>query len=81
MPAITVEDTLVLARIPRPHADSSRPRPVTKIVAAHAAVEGGGFTIRRAFPGELSMADVDPFLLLDHMGPTINAPGEAKGAP
>jgi len=26
------------------------------------------------------MADADPFLLLDHAGPTLNGPGEAKGA-
>jgi redox-sensitive bicupin YhaK (pirin superfamily) len=27
------------------------------------------------------MAEADPFLLLDHAGPTMNDPGEAKGAP
>jgi redox-sensitive bicupin YhaK (pirin superfamily) len=27
------------------------------------------------------MTQADPFLLLDHAGPTLNAPGEAKGAP
>ena len=81
MPAITVEDTLVLPRIPQSDAKTSHPRPVAKVVTAYEAVEGGGFTIRRAFPGELSMAEADPFLLLDHMGPTFNAPGEAKGAP
>jgi redox-sensitive bicupin YhaK (pirin superfamily) len=26
------------------------------------------------------MAEADPFLLLDHAGPTLNGPGEAKGA-
>ena len=26
------------------------------------------------------MAEADPFLLLDHAGPTMNGPGEAKGA-
>ena len=81
MPAITVDDTLVLPRIPRPDVTTSRPRPVGKIVQAHRQTEGAGFVIRRPFPGELSMADADPFLLLDHVGPQVNQPNEAKGAP
>ena len=80
MPPVTVENTLVLARIPRPDLDSSRSRPVTRIVDAEAGSEGAGVPIRRAFPGALSMAEADPFLLLDHAGPTMNGPGEAKGA-
>jgi redox-sensitive bicupin YhaK (pirin superfamily) len=43
--------------------------------------EGAGFTVRRPFPAELSMVDADPFLLLDHIGPQINAPLETVGAP
>ena len=81
MPAITVDDTLVLPRIPRPDAETSRARPVAKVVTAHRAIEGAGFEIRRPFPGELSMAQADPFLLLDHGGPGVQGPGEAKGAP
>jgi quercetin 2,3-dioxygenase len=81
MPAITVDDTLVLPRIPRPDPAISGPRPVARVVTAQRATEGAGFSIRRPFPGELSMAEADPFLLLDHLGPQINAPGEAKGAP
>jgi len=81
MPAITVEDTLILPRIPRPDPTTSRARPVAKIVHAHAGTEGAGVPIRRAFPGQLSMTDAEPFLLLDHAGPTTNAPGESKGAP
>jgi quercetin 2,3-dioxygenase len=81
MPAITVDDTLVLPRIPRPDPSVSHPRPVAKVVTAHRQTEGGGFSVRRPFPGELSMADADPFLLLDQLGPQLNAPGEAKGAP
>ena len=50
-------------------------------MTAHRQTEGAGFTIRRPFPGGLSMAEADPFLLLDHLGPQVNAPGEAKGAP
>jgi redox-sensitive bicupin YhaK (pirin superfamily) len=81
MPAITVDDTLVLARVPRPDPATSRARPVAKVVTAHSQTEGAGFTISRPFPGVLSMADADPFLLLDHLGPQVNAPEEAKGAP
>src|SRR6476660_2285926 len=81
MPAITVDDTLVLPRSPRPDPALSRPRPVAKVVTAQRATEGAGFSIRRPFPGELSMAEADPFLLLDHLGPQINQPHEAKGAP
>jgi len=81
MPAITVDNTLVLPRIPRPDAAASIPRPVARVVTAHSQIEGGGFTIRRPFPGEVSMAEADPFLLLDHVGPQVNGPDEAKGAP
>ena len=81
MPAITVEDTLVLPRVPRPDVAVSAPRPVTRIVKAGRAVEGAGFSVRRPFPGLVPLVDVDPFLLLDHVGPTIAAPGEGKGAP
>jgi quercetin 2,3-dioxygenase len=81
MPAITVENTLVLPRIPRPDPAASTPRPVDRVVTSHAQVEGAGFEIRRPFPGELSLVDADPFLLLDHAGPQINAPGGASGAP
>jgi redox-sensitive bicupin YhaK (pirin superfamily) len=81
MPAVTVDNILVLPRVATPDLETSRPRPVSRIVAAHEAVEGAGFAIRRPFPGELSMAQADPFLLLDHAGPAVNGPGEAKGAP
>ena len=55
MPAITVDDTLVLPRIPRPDPTASRPRPVAKVVTAQRAIEGAGFSIRRPFPGGLSI--------------------------
>jgi len=81
MPAITVEDTLVLPRIPLPDPAVSRPRPVAEVVTAPRQTEGAGFTVRRPFPGSLSMAEADPFLLLDHLGPQVNGPDEARGAP
>ncbi len=43
-------------------------------------LEGGGFPVRRPFPThKLDM--LDPFLLLDHMGPVTWGPDEAIGAP
>jgi redox-sensitive bicupin YhaK (pirin superfamily) len=80
MPAVTVDDTLVLPRIPRPDPTRSRARPVVRVVGSHAGTEGAGVPIRRVFPGKLAISDADPFLLLDHAGPTLNGPGEAKGA-
>jgi quercetin 2,3-dioxygenase len=81
MPAITVDDTLVLSRLARPDPATSRPRPVAEVVTAHRQLEGAGFSVRRPFPGELSTAESDPFLLLDHLGPQVNGPQEAAGAP
>ena len=81
MPAITVDDTLVLPRVPRPDPAASTPRPVAEVITAPRQVEGAGFSVRRPFPGGLSLARSDPFLLLDHLGPQVNAPEEAVGAP
>ncbi|XP_077993445.1 uncharacterized protein LOC144447349 [Glandiceps talaboti] len=54
-------------------------RLVKEIITAREQREGGGFLIRRPIGGRLSM--VDPFLMLDHIGPTYHKPGEALGAP
>jgi redox-sensitive bicupin YhaK (pirin superfamily) len=55
-------------------------RPVVRVISAHRQREGGGFVVRRPFP-TAGMPLVDPFLLLDEMGPVDYAPGEAVGAP
>jgi quercetin 2,3-dioxygenase len=55
-------------------------REVSKVVTAHRQLEGGGFVVRRPFPGQ-QLDSVDPFLLIDEMGPVDYAPGEAVGAP
>jgi redox-sensitive bicupin YhaK (pirin superfamily) len=81
MPAVTVDDTLVLPRIPRLDPMTSRARPVVDVVTARPGVEGGGIPIRRPFPGDVPLTTADPFLLLDQAGPHRNGPGEAKGAP
>ncbi len=59
---------------------TTRVREIEKLLTAHKQREGGGFIVRRPFPG-LGMMAVDPFLLLDEMGPIDYAPGEAVGAP
>ncbi|MCU1378380.1 MAG: pirin [Acidimicrobiales bacterium] len=81
MPAISVDNPLVLPRIPRPDQSTTTARPVSRVVPAQHAIEGAGFEVYRPFPGGVSFAEADPFLLLDQMGPTDNGPGEAKGAP
>jgi len=55
-------------------------RKVERVITAHRQLEGGGFVVRRPFP-TAGLALVDPFLLLDEMGPAAYGPGEAKGAP
>ena len=55
-------------------------RPVREIVDGVQTLEGGGFPVRRPFPTE-RLDGVDPFLLLDQMGPVDWPPGEAIGAP
>jgi len=55
-------------------------RKVERVITAQRQLEGGGFVVRRPFPTE-GLPLVDPFLLLDEMGPVDYGPGEAKGAP
>src|SRR5689334_2007873 len=55
-------------------------RSVARVVPGIRTLEGAGFEVRRPFPTQL-LDEVDPFLLLDELGPADLAPGEAKGAP
>jgi redox-sensitive bicupin YhaK (pirin superfamily) len=55
-------------------------RTVERVVPAQRSLEGGGFPVRRPFPTQL-LDRVDPFLLLDEMGPVEWPPGQAVGAP
>ena len=55
-------------------------REISKIVSAHRQEEGGGFIVRRPVPTQ-GLVQVDPFLLIDEMGPADYGPGEAVGAP
>ena len=55
-------------------------RSIEKIIQTIKVLEGGGFPVRRPFPTD-ELDQVDPFLLLDHLGPIEWGPGEAIGAP
>jgi hypothetical protein len=79
MPAVTVDSTLELARVPEP-AQGARQRPVRSVTTAPAGFEGEGFPVRRAFAG-VSLSDLDPFIHMDQMGEVEYAPGEPKGTP
>jgi len=54
--------------------------PIKKIVQSQAVREGAGVLVHRAFPTR-EMDYFDPFLLLDEMGPTEFASGQATGFP
>jgi len=59
---------------------SSTSRAVARVIAAMQTMEGDGMDVMRPFPaGTLSY--IDPFLLLDRLGPVTFAPGAAKGFP
>jgi redox-sensitive bicupin YhaK (pirin superfamily) len=79
MPAVTVEDILVLPEIAPPPAEA-RLRPVRSVTTAPSGFEGEGFPVRRAFAG-VAMSELDPFVHMDQMGEVEYAPGEAKGTP
>jgi len=55
-------------------------RKIKQIIDSISVLEGGGFPVRRPFPTQ-DVDNIDPFLLLDHMGPKEWRPGEAIGAP
>jgi quercetin 2,3-dioxygenase len=80
MPAITVDDVLVLPRLPQLDAAHTTIRPVRRLTTASAGYEGEGFPVRRAFAG-VPLNELDPFIHLDQMGEVDYAPGEPKGTP
>ncbi len=55
-------------------------RGVTRVFTAPRTTDGDGVDLRRAFPGP-ELAEIDPFLLLDQMGPMDFAPGDKRGFP
>jgi quercetin 2,3-dioxygenase len=79
MPAVTVDDVLVLPRITEPGTAAAE-RPVKSVTTAPAGYEGEGFPVRRAFAG-VDLGALDPFIHMDQMGEVNYAPGEPKGTP
>ena len=55
-------------------------RAATQVFTTPRSQDGDGVQLRRAFPG-VALTDLDPFLLLDMMGPVDFAAGEARGFP
>jgi redox-sensitive bicupin YhaK (pirin superfamily) len=78
MPAITVDDVLVLPRVPDPDRAVTVERPVRSITTAPRGFEGEGFPVKRAFAG-VDSAALDPFIHMDEMGEVEWEPGAAKG--
>ena len=55
-------------------------REVGRAISTVRTKEGAGFPVRRPFPVQ-GLSHVDPFMLLDEMGPVDWPPGKAVGAP
>jgi hypothetical protein len=79
MPAVTVDNLLVLPRVAEPGL-AAEERAVRSVTTAPSAFEGEGFPVRRAFAG-VDLRDLDPFIHMDQMGEVEYAPGEPKGTP
>src|ERR1700754_1381702 len=77
MPAVSVDNILVLPRVPQVPATATD-RKVVSVTTAPSGFEGEGFPVRRAFAG-VDMRDLDPFIHMDQMGEVEYAPGEPKG--
>jgi len=61
-------------------AQELKTRSVSEIIPSQSVMEGGGVSVRRAFPSP-RREDVDPFLLFDHLGPYEIKPGDSTGFP
>ena len=55
-------------------------RTIARVIPSVHTLEGGGVQIHRAFPIP-QIEDIDPFLLLDRMGPIDYRPGDSIGFP
>jgi len=60
--------------------DTPTERALVEQVTSLRTLEGGGFPVRRPFP-TAQLGQIDPFLLIDEMGPVDWPPGGAIGAP
>ena len=79
MPAVTVDNLLLLPRVAEP-GEHSEERELRSVTTAARGFEGEGFPVRRAFHG-VDLAELDPFIHLDQIGEVEYAPGEPKGTP
>src|SRR5260221_12214250 len=61
MPAVTVDDILLLPRILEPYTTAAEERPWLAVTTAPSALEGEGFPVRRAFAG-VDLRALDPFI-------------------
>jgi redox-sensitive bicupin YhaK (pirin superfamily) len=80
MPAVSVDNLLVLPRLSHPDRSTETERKVRSVTTAPSGFEGEGFPVRRAFAG-VTAKDLDPFVHMDEMGEVEYAPGEPKGTP
>src|SRR6202034_1104353 len=80
MPAVTVDDLLVLPRVEVPDPTRTTIRPVTSVTSAPSGFEGEGFPVKRDFAG-VSLAELDRFVHMYQMGEVNYGPGEPKGTP
>ncbi|EFF92099.1 MULTISPECIES: pirin family protein [Streptomyces] len=78
MPAVTVENPLVLPRVTA--SADARQRRVLRVATAPSGFEGEGFPVRRAFAG-IDYRHLDPFIMMDQMGEVDYEAGEPKGTP
>ncbi len=59
---------------------AATPRSVRRVVPSIETLEGAGFVVHRPFPvGGLDQ--IDPFLLIDHMGPVDYTPARRSAHP
>jgi redox-sensitive bicupin YhaK (pirin superfamily) len=59
---------------------TTKVREAERILSSHRQLEGAGFIVRRPLPAP-GLTALDPFLLIDEMGPIDYEPGKAVGAP
>jgi len=78
MPAVTVDDILVLPRVPEPDLATATSRGVASVTTAPSGLEGEGFPVLRAFAG-VDVAALDPFVHMDQMGEIDWEPKAARG--
>ncbi|MBC8157305.1 pirin family protein [Armatimonadetes bacterium] len=66
--------------IDNPDETNSNYRSIKLVIKSNETPEGDGFVVHRSFPSG-SIRNLDPFLLLDEMGPLDLLPYESKGFP